>query len=66
MLQLSDQLTFSGPSGQTYEVLASDDVTLPRSEWAIIGSGTFGNTNVVFTDTDAANYPHRFYIVKSP
>jgi len=60
------QLTFSGPLGQTYEVLAADDMTLPRSEWTVIGSGTFGNTNVVFTDTDAANYTSRFYIITSP
>jgi hypothetical protein len=60
------QLTFSGPSGQTYRVLASDDITVPLSEWTVIGSGTFGNTNVVFTDTAAANYTSRFYVITSP
>jgi hypothetical protein len=60
------QLTFSGSVGQTYEVLASDDMTVPVSEWTVIGSGTFGSTNVVFTDTDATNYTNRFYIITSP
>ena len=60
------QLTFSGPSGQTYQVLASDDMTVPRSAWMVIGSGTFGSTNVIFTDPDATNHTSRFYIIKSP
>ena len=60
------QLTFSGPAGQTYQVLASDDPTVPVSEWTVVGSGTFGGTSVIFTDSDAANHSNRFYIIKSP
>ena len=60
------QLAFSGPVGQTYEVLASDDLTLPQSQWAVVGTGTFGSTNVLFTDGGAANHPGRYYVVKSP
>jgi hypothetical protein len=41
-------------------------MTVPLSAWTVIGSGTFGNTNVVFTDTDAANHTSRFYIITSP
>ncbi len=59
-------LTFSGPAGQTYQVKASDQLTTPRSAWTVIGNGTFGSTNVIFTDTDAANHPHRFYSIESP
>jgi hypothetical protein len=59
------QLTFSGPVGQTYNVLASDDPTLPQSLWTIIGTGTFGNTNVIFTDGAATN-PAEFYFIESP
>jgi hypothetical protein len=59
-------LIFSGPVGQTYQVLASDDPGVPRSEWQIIGSGTFEGDNVVFTDPDAATHPNRFYIIASP
>ncbi|HAO78625.1 MAG TPA: hypothetical protein DCQ92_06545 [Verrucomicrobia subdivision 3 bacterium] len=59
-------LIFSGPVGQTYQVLASDNPGVPRSEWQIIGSGTFGGDNVVFTDPDATTHPNRFYIITSP
>jgi hypothetical protein len=59
-------LVFSGPAGQTYQVLASDQLTLPRSAWTVIGSGTFVGTNVVLTDADAANHPHRYYLIRSP
>ena len=60
------QLTFSGPSGQTYEVLSSDDMTVPKSAWTVIGSGTFGSTSIIFTDSTARADANRFYIIKSP
>jgi hypothetical protein len=60
------QLTFSGPAGQTYQVLASDDLTVPQSAWTVVGSGTFGSTNAIFTDPSATNQPGRFYIIESP
>ena len=60
------QLTFFGPAGQTYQVLASDDPIAPPSARTVVDTGTFGNTNVVFIDPDAANHPRRFYIIKSP
>jgi hypothetical protein len=59
-------LTFSGPTNQTYEVLASDDMALPRSAWTVVGTGTFNNSNVFFIDSDATNHPHRFYVIESP
>jgi hypothetical protein len=60
------QLTFSGPAGQTYQVLASDSPVAPPSAWAVVSTGTFGGTNVIFTDSDAANHPGSFYVIKSP
>ena len=60
------QLTFAGPAGQTYKVLATDHPTVPRSAWTALGTGTFDGTNVVFTDSDAANHPGRFYLIESP
>jgi hypothetical protein len=60
------QLNFSGPSGQTYKVIASDDLTTPQSAWPVISTGTFNGGNVSFTDPDAVNHPHRYYVVKSP
>jgi Fibronectin type III domain len=51
-------LTVTGPIGQTNEILATQNFTV----WTVIGTvrleagGTFD-----FTDTNAANYPMRFY-----
>ena len=60
------QLIFSGPAGQTYEVLASDDLTVPRAAWTIVASGTFGNTNEIFVGGDTTINPELFYIIESP
>jgi hypothetical protein len=60
------QFTFTGPVSQTYEVLASDDMTLPQSAWTVVGTGTFTGSIVSFTDPDAVNHPQRYYLVKSP
>jgi hypothetical protein len=60
------QLTFSGPVGQTYEVLATTDLAQPQSAWIVVASGVFGSTKVVFTDPNTAAYPGRYYVVKSP
>ena len=59
-------MSFAGPAGRTYEVLASDDLSVPQSQWTVVASGTFGSTNVVFSDGGAANHPGRYYVVKSP
>jgi hypothetical protein len=51
-------LTVTGATGQTYEVLASTDLTV----WTVIGTVTPGNGgSLAFTDTNAANFPQRFY-----
>ena len=60
------QLTFSGPLNQPYRVLASDDLTVPKSAWTEITSGKFGSTNAIFTDSGAPQHASRFYIIKSP
>jgi hypothetical protein len=58
-------LTFSGQAGQTYQVLAADNLTAPRSAWSAVDSGTFGTTNALFY-TVMTNHPGQFYIIKSP
>ena len=60
------QLTFSGPSGQTYKVLMSTDPTSPLASWTVLSNGTFDATPVTFTDNDATNNPTRFYLITSP
>ena len=60
------QLTFTGPVGQSYSVMASEKLSTPKSTWPIIGTGTFAATKTIFTDVAATNFPSRFYIIKSP
>jgi phosphatidylinositol-3-phosphatase len=60
------QLTFSGNTGQTYEVLAADDIALKLSGWTVLTNGTFNGTNIVFSEPGTTNHAMRFYVVKSP
>jgi 3',5'-cyclic AMP phosphodiesterase CpdA len=60
------QLTFSGPEGQTYQILASDNPGTPLAHWEVVGSGTFGSDNVVFNDPNSTTHPNRFYVITSP
>jgi hypothetical protein len=51
-------LTVTGPIGQTNEILATQDF----KAWKVIGTMTVGaGGTFVFTDTNVANYPMRFY-----
>ena len=58
-------LTFSGPSGQSYQLLSSTNVTLPLASWTVLSSGTFGASPVTYTDTSATNAT-QFYRIQSP
>jgi uncharacterized repeat protein (TIGR03803 family) len=60
------QLVFSGPPGQTYEILASSNLLAAMSNWTIIGTGTFTSNNVVFIDTNAVNNTVQYYDIESP
>jgi len=60
------QLTFSGPTGQTYEVLATTDLTLPQSAWTVVATGTFNGANVVYTDANTAGTAGRYFVIKAP
>gem|GEM_PF-1200841 len=59
------RLTFSGPTGQTYKVLASTNVTLPVATWTVLSSGTFGPSPVTYIHTSATN-AQQFYCIQSP
>jgi hypothetical protein len=59
------QLSFSGPAGQPYRVLASVNPTTPVGNWTVLTNGVFGPDPVVFID-DNTNYPQRFYRIGSP
>jgi hypothetical protein len=58
-------LTFTGPAGQTYKILFSTNVTLPRPNWTTLNSGTFGANPVTYTHTSATN-GQQFYRIESP
>ena len=63
----SFQFRFANASGVLFRVLASTDMTLPLSNWSVLGylaettSGLY-----VFTDTQASIYPKRFYRATYP
>jgi hypothetical protein len=59
------EVTFSGPSGQTYHVLSSTNVALPLASWTPVSSGTFAGSPVTYTNS-SPNDAQRFYIITSP
>jgi hypothetical protein len=59
----SFQLSFSGPDGEPYHVLATTD--LSSGNWQPLTNATFMGTTS-FTDTTATNYSSRFYRISAP
>ncbi len=59
-------LVFSGPSGQTFEVLTSTNVSLPMASWTPLTSGTFGASPIAYTDTAATNSARFYRVVALP
>jgi predicted outer membrane repeat protein len=65
----STQFTFTNVSDASSTVLASTNLTLPLSAWPTAGYAIetpAGSGQFQFTDPQAANYPQRFYRVRSP
>jgi autotransporter-associated beta strand protein len=61
------RLTFTGPTGQDYEIRASTNLALvPVTLWDLLSSGTFGNTPIMFDDLSATNHWQRFYRIVVP
>jgi glucuronoarabinoxylan endo-1,4-beta-xylanase len=61
------QLNFSAQAGQSYRVLASDDLTLPLDQWTVLTNAMFdASGTATFTDIPATNLPQRFYQIGSP
>jgi autotransporter-associated beta strand protein len=58
-------LSFTGTSGQTWEILTSTNVAKPLATWDIVTTGTFSGSTVYYTNT-TPNDPQRFYSVTSP
>lgn len=58
---------FRNSSGAGFSVLASTNLALSATNWAIIGNVTGGGPGQVqFSDTSATNFVQRFYKVRSP
>ncbi len=63
----SFQFNFTNATPINFTVLASTNVTLPSSNWTVLGAATVISPGVYqFTDAQATNFPHRFYQVRSP
>jgi hypothetical protein len=61
------QFTFNNLSGLSFTVLASTNVAAPLNTWAILGPAVEASPGTFrFTDTQATNYPQRFYQVRGP
>jgi len=50
-----------GPRGQTNRIFAATSVTLPIASWSAVYTGKFSGGVFTWTDSQAANYPVRFY-----
>jgi hypothetical protein len=59
------QFGFTGPSGQTYQVLGSTNLASPTTNWMVLANGTFGAGPAVFADPNPTNTSY-FYRVTSP
>jgi hypothetical protein len=61
------QLDFTNYTEGPYTILGANDLTLPSSNWSVLGTADESSPGKFhFTDTDATNYPQSFYRVRSP
>jgi hypothetical protein len=62
----SVRLLGTGPTNAIYRVFAATNVAVPFIEWNELGSGTFTNGVLDFTDDQAMGLPRRFYRAVTP
>ena len=61
------RFNFTNSTPINFTVLASTNVTLPASNWSVLGIATIISSGVYqFTDSQATNFTRRFYQVRSP
>lgn len=61
------RFNFTNATPINFTVLASTNISLPTSNWTVLGSATVISPGVYqFTDSQATNFPRRFYQVRSP
>jgi hypothetical protein len=60
-------IQFTGSSNVSYTVLGTTNVSLPASNWTVLGPATLlSNNRFQFSDTQATNVPLRYYRLRSP
>jgi hypothetical protein len=62
------KVAFTNATGASFSVLASDDVTVPASKWAVVGHATespAGSGNYQVSVSPGTNTP-QFYILRQP
>ena len=60
-------IQFAGSSNVGYTVLETTNVSLPASNWTVLGPAMLLSNNLFqFSDTQATNVPLRFYRLRSP
>jgi len=63
----SFQFSFTNNQGASFTVLSTTNVSLPLSNWTVVGTPTNTAPNVFqFTTQPAINDPQRFYGIRSP
>ena len=61
------ELNFNATPGASFHVLATTNLTLTASNWAVLGAATeISSGQYRFSDLQSTNQPRRFYRVGSP
>ncbi len=61
------QFTFTNSVGALFGVLATTDLSLPTTNWTVLGGVVeVSPGRFQFTDPQATNNPQRFYLIRSP
>jgi len=60
------QFNFTNAVGAFFDVLATTDLSLPTTNWAVLGRAIeISPGQFQFTDEQATNSPQRFYLIRS-
>ena len=59
-------LSGTGPTGQSYRILATTNLALPLANWTTVGLGVFTGGALGYTDSQMTNASRRFYRVATP
>ena len=61
------RFAFTNPAAATFTVLATTNISVPASNWTLLGTLTTSGSGIYeFTDTNAVIYPRRFYQLRQP